>query len=159
MSFRDLPSFRDFRAFIRFLEERRLLAHVAEPISLVHEMTEVHRRVLAAGGPALMFDNAQGARMPVLANLFGTAERVAAGFGVAPSKIVELGEMLAALREPQPVDGVRDALSRWPMVRAALSTMPSLVSRPALTCLPTPPYKAERLSCGNSRCSITARGY
>ena len=38
--------------------------------------------------------------------------------------------MLAALREPEPFDGVRDALSRWPMLRAALSTRPSLVSRP-----------------------------
>ena len=82
MSFRDLPAFRDLRAFIRFLEERRLLARIGEPISLVHEMTEVHRRVLVAGGPALMFEGARGANMPVLANLFGTAERVAAGFGL-----------------------------------------------------------------------------
>ncbi|RBP12272.1 3-octaprenyl-4-hydroxybenzoate decarboxylase [Roseiarcus fermentans] len=130
MSFRDLPPFHDLRAFVRFLTERRLLVRIREPIGLVHELTEVHRRVIAAGGPALMFDNAEGATMPVLANLFGTAERVAAGFGVAPSRIVELGEMLAALREPQPFDGLQDALSRWPMVRAALSTRPSLVSRP-----------------------------
>lgn len=130
MSFRDLPAFRDLRAFLRFLDERRLLARIGEPISLVHDLTEVHRRVLVAGGPALLFENAQGARIPVLANLFGTAERVAAGFGVAPSRIVELGEMLAALREPEPFDGMRDALNRWPMVRAALSTRPSLVSRP-----------------------------
>jgi 4-hydroxy-3-polyprenylbenzoate decarboxylase len=130
MSFRDLPAFRDLRAFISFLEERRLMARVAEPVSLVHEITEIHRRVLTSGGPALMFQNARGAQMPVLANLFGTAERVAAGFGVAASRIAELGEMLAALREPEPFDGVRDALSRWPMVRAALSTMPSSVSRP-----------------------------
>ena len=130
MSFRDLPTFRDLKSFVRFLEERRLVARIGEPISLVHELTEVHRRVLLAGGPALVFDEARGATMPVLANLFGTAERVAAGFGVAPSRIPELGEMLAALREPEPFDGVRDALGRWPMVRAALSTMPSSVSRP-----------------------------
>ena len=73
MSFRDLPAFRDLRAFIRYLEERRLLARIGEPISLVHEMTEIHRRVLVAGGPALMFERrAGGAKMPVLANLFGT---------------------------------------------------------------------------------------
>ena len=130
MSFRDLPPFRDLRAFLRFLRERRLLVSIAEPVGLVHEMTEVHRRVIAAGGPALLFDNVPGATMPVLANLFGTGERVAAGFGVARSKIGELGEMLAALREPQPFDGLQDALSRWPMVRAALSTRPQLVSRP-----------------------------
>ncbi len=130
MSFRDLPAFRDLRAFVRFLEERRLMARIGEPVSLVHEITEIHRRVLTAGGPALMFDNARGATMPVLTNLFGTAERVAAGFGVAPARISELGELLSALRQPQPVDGLRDALSRWPMVTAALSTRPSVVSRP-----------------------------
>ncbi len=90
MSFRDLPAFRDLRTFLRFLEERRLLARIGEPISLVHDLTEAHRRVLLAGGPALLFENAAGARIPVLANLFGTAERVAAGFGVAPSRIISM---------------------------------------------------------------------
>ena len=51
MSFRDLPAFRDLRTFLRFLEERRLLARIGEPISLVHDLTEAHRRVLLAGGP------------------------------------------------------------------------------------------------------------
>jgi 4-hydroxy-3-polyprenylbenzoate decarboxylase len=134
MTSRELPPFRDLRAFCRFLEQGGLLARVAEPVSLVHEMTEIHRRVLFAGGPALMFDKAVSpagaATMPVLTNMFGTAERVAAGFGVELSRITELGEMLASLREPAPVDGFKDALSRWPMVRAALSTRPQNVSRP-----------------------------
>ena len=88
MAFRDLPPFRDLRAFVRFLEERSDLARIREPVSLVHEMTEIHRRTLVAGGPALWFDKAHDqrgpAQMPVLANLFGTADRVAAGFGVEP---------------------------------------------------------------------------
>ena len=83
---------------------------------------------------ALRFDNARPARpragMPVVVNLFGAQRRVAAGLGVRPDRVRELGEMLAALREPAPVDGLKDALSRWPMVRAALSTRPQIVSRP-----------------------------
>ncbi len=134
MSFRELPAFRDLRAFARFLEERKLLARVSEKVSTVLEMTEVHRRVLTAGGPALWFESADDARgpasMPVLANLFGTPERVAAGFGVGAERVRELGELLAALREPAPVDGLKDAVSRWPMVRAALATRPQTVARP-----------------------------
>ena len=134
MAFRDLPPFRDLRAFIRFLEERKDLARIREPVNLVHEMTEIHRRTLVAGGPALWFDKAHDqrgpAQMPVLANLFGTADRVAAGFGVESARIRELGEMLAALREPSPVDGLKDALNRWPMVHAALTTRPQTVARP-----------------------------
>jgi len=135
MTFRELPPFRDLRAFAKYLEQERLLARVGEKVSLVHDMTELHRRVLVAGGPALMFDKAVSpagpAEMPVLTNLFGTQERVAAGFGVALSRIGELGEMLAALREPAPVDGFKDAMSRWPMVRAALSTRQQVISRPS----------------------------
>jgi 4-hydroxy-3-polyprenylbenzoate decarboxylase len=134
MSFRDLPAFRDLRAFSSFLEQRKLLSRIEAPVSLVHELTEVHRRVLFAGGPALWFDNAVAGRgpasMPVLANLFGTPDRVAAGFGVPLARIGELGELLASLREPAPVDGFKDAMSRWPMLRAALTTRPQMIARP-----------------------------
>lgn len=95
-------------------------------------MTAVHRAILEANGPVLRFDhpvNADGsaARMPVVVNLFGTAERVAAGLGVTCDKLDELGAFLAALRSPAPPDGLRDALSRWPMLKAALATRPKTV--------------------------------
>ncbi len=97
-------------------------------------MTAVQSRVLRQGGPALRFDAPvlpDGARadIPVIANLFGTRHRVAAGLGIAPEGIAELGEFLAALRAPAPVEGMRDALSRWPMLRAALATRPRLLRR------------------------------
>ena len=134
MSFRDLPPFRDLKAFARFLEERGRLARVNTPIRLVHDLTEVSRRVLVAGGPALLFSHALDSRgsapMPVLSNLFGARDRIAAGFGVKESRIGELGELLAALREPAPLDGWRDALARWPFVHAALSTRPQIITRP-----------------------------
>jgi 4-hydroxy-3-polyprenylbenzoate decarboxylase len=64
--------------------------------------------------------------MPVVTNLFGTPSRVAAGLGLALDQVGELGEFLAALREPAPVDGMRDALSRWPILSAALATRPKI---------------------------------
>ncbi|MFO1115048.1 MAG: UbiD family decarboxylase [Beijerinckiaceae bacterium] len=134
MGLRDVPGFADLRSFLAFLEQDGDLKRIDAPVDLVHEVTEIHRRVLVAGGPALRFDNAQAgptrAGMPVVVNLFGAQRRVAAGLGVRPDRVRELGEMLAALREPAPVDGLKDALSRWPMVRAALSTRPQIVSRP-----------------------------
>ncbi|SMG22166.1 UbiD family decarboxylase [Paracoccus sp. J56] len=117
---RSLPPFPDLRSFLSWLEARGELARIAEPVSLRHEMTAVELACLRRGGPALRFDNPQGARIPVIANLFGTRARVAAGLGLEPDKIVEFGEFLAALRSPPPVEGMRDAMSRWPMLRAAL---------------------------------------
>ncbi|WP_026381388.1 UbiD family decarboxylase [Afifella pfennigii] len=137
MTFRDLPPFRTLGDFLAHLSRSGDLAAISEPVSMVHEATEIERRVLAAGGPALRLDHAlhadgRRAEMPVLVNLFGTVERVAAGFGVKLSRLGELGEALAALREPQPVHGLKDALAQWPMLRAALNTRAESVSRPAV---------------------------
>ena len=112
-----------------------LLARVAEPVSLVHEMTEIHRRVLAAKGPAILFErpvDASGRAMdhPVLVNLFGTPRRVAMGLGLEEQQIAELGETLAYLRNPEPTSTLRGALRRLPELRAALSMGTRRVSRP-----------------------------
>lgn len=123
---RTLPPFSDLQAFMAFLEAGGDLLRVREPVCVVHDMTEIHRRVLKAGGPALLFENpvnAEGAPfgIPVLANLFGTVARVARGFGIEQSALPQLGDALAALREPTPPKNFRDAMSKLPMARAALT--------------------------------------
>ncbi len=95
-------------------------------------MTAVHRAVLEAKGPVLQFDqpvlaNGSAASMPVVVNLFGTTDRVAAGLGIALDQLDDLGAFLAALKSPTPPDGLRDALSRWPMLKAALATRPKII--------------------------------
>ncbi|WEX08573.1 UbiD family decarboxylase [Chelativorans sp. AA-79] len=132
---RDFPPFRDLRDFLGHLAEADDLARISEPVSLVHEITEIHRRVIAGGGPALCFEHArdasgQRAAVPVIVNLFGTTRRVAAGFGVRPERLPVLGQALAALRGPQPLNGVRDAVNRWPMLKAALRTRAQTIARP-----------------------------
>lgn len=83
--------------------------------------------MLNSGGPALRFERALDASgresaMPVIVNLFGTVARVSAGLGVRRERLGELGQALAALRAPRPLNGVRDALRRWPLLRTALAT-------------------------------------
>ncbi|GGB02625.1 3-octaprenyl-4-hydroxybenzoate carboxy-lyase [Brucella endophytica] len=140
MPIRDLPPFRNLRDFLTHLDAEDNVARIETPVSLVHEMTEIHRRVLKRGGPVLQFDHpadAQGneAAMPVVVNLFGTMARVAAGLGVTPENLPVLGEALAALRGPQPVNGLRDAMSRLPMLKAALRTRAQTLSRPPVQAL------------------------
>jgi 4-hydroxy-3-polyprenylbenzoate decarboxylase len=131
---RDLPRFHDLRDFVAYLEKSSDLTRIGTTVPLVHDMTEVHRRVLVAGGPALMFEkplapSGNPSAIPVLANLFGTRKRVAAGLGIGEERLTELGELLAALREPAPVEGLSDALSRWPLVKAALATRVDTITR------------------------------
>ena len=130
---RSLPVFPDLRAFLAHAEGRGNLARIAVAVDLCHEMTAVQLAALRAGGPVLRFDDArqggQPTAMPVIANLFGTADRVAAGLGLTLDEVPAFGEFLAALRSPAPVDGMRDVLSRWPVLRAALQGRPKLLRR------------------------------
>jgi 4-hydroxy-3-polyprenylbenzoate decarboxylase len=133
MPYRDLPPFSDLRAFVAFLEERDQLVRIREPVSVRHEITEIHRRVLQEGGPALLFEQAvqpdgQLAKMPVLVNLFGTVERVAWSLGVEPDGLRSLGQAIAELREPRPPQNLADAWSKIPLAKAALSMRPKEAS-------------------------------
>lgn len=124
---RSLPAFADLRAYLAWAEARGDLARVAEPVSLRHEMTALQLAALRRGGPVLRFDAHDGPEMPVITNLFGTRARVAAGLGLEPEQIPAFGEFLARLRSPIPPEGMRDALSYWPMLRAAMAARPKVL--------------------------------
>ncbi|MCH8551636.1 MAG: 4-hydroxy-3-polyprenylbenzoate decarboxylase [Natronospirillum sp.] len=127
--------YRDLRDFIDQLEQRGDLKRISRPVSPNLQMTEIGDRVLRAGGPALLFENpAEGKQrwdMPVLANLFGTPERVASGMGADDvSELHEIGKLLAFLKEPDPPKGLRDAWSKLPIFKKVMSMAPKKVSRP-----------------------------
>ena len=114
----------DLRGFIGQLEADGQLRRVGAAVSPVLEMTEVCDRTLRAGGPALLFERPAGHSIPVLANLFGTPERVARAMGAENvAALREVGELLAALKEPEPPKGFRDAVGKVAMLKAALWDM------------------------------------
>ena len=117
------------RDFMAHLEARANLARVRKPVSPVLEVTEIHTRLLAQGGPAVLFENVEGFGMPLLTNLFGTVERVAWGMSREPHQLKELGQMLAFFRQPQPPESLGAAWEMLPLVRAALSMKPRTVGR------------------------------
>ncbi|MHB8868207.1 MAG: menaquinone biosynthesis decarboxylase [Thermoleophilia bacterium] len=67
---------KDLRDFIRLLREHGELAVVDHPVDPILEITEVADRVVKSAGPALLFRNPVGSSIPVLANQFGTEERM-----------------------------------------------------------------------------------
>lgn len=128
---RVLPSYPSLRSFLDWCAQTGQLQRVSEPVSVRHQMTAVHQHVLESSGPVLRFDRpvldaGNVSDIPVVVNLFGTTDRVAAGLGITLDRLDDLGAFLAALRTPTPPDGLRDALSRWPMLRAALATRPKI---------------------------------
>jgi 4-hydroxy-3-polyprenylbenzoate decarboxylase len=121
------------RDFIARLEREERLVRVSAPVSPDLEITEIQTRLLAEGGPAVLFENpvrGDGSPygMPVLANLFGTVERVAWGMAREPGGLREVGETLAFLRQPEPPGGLREAWDKLPLVRQVLAMRPKTVS-------------------------------
>jgi 4-hydroxy-3-polyprenylbenzoate decarboxylase len=127
-------AYSSLRDFIDRLESSGRLVRVTAPVSTALEMTEIQTRLLAEGGPAVLFENpiradGQPSAMPVLTNLFGTVERVAWGMGREPSELRQLGEQLAFLRQPEPPDGLREAVGMLPLLKTVLAMKPKSVSR------------------------------
>ena len=121
--------FDSLRDFMDHLESRGRLVRVTAPVSPHLEMTEIHTRLLAEKGPAVLFETVEGFDMPVLINLFGTVERVAWGMDREPDQLRELGRTLAFLKQPEPPGGWREAMELVPVLRSALSMRPKGVSR------------------------------
>ncbi|GAA5443553.1 3-octaprenyl-4-hydroxybenzoate carboxy-lyase [Microbulbifer sp. NBRC 101763] len=120
--------YKDLRDFIKLLEKRGLLRRIQHPVDPILEMTEIADRVLRSGGPALLFENPVGFEAPVLANLFGTTERVALGMGRENiGELREVGELLAFLKEPQPPENLRDAWEKLPVFKQVLNMGPKVV--------------------------------
>ncbi|MFO8025764.1 4-hydroxy-3-polyprenylbenzoate decarboxylase [Thiohalophilus sp.] len=120
--------YRDLRDFIARLEERGELKRIPNEVDPHLEMTEICDRTLRAGGPALLFENPKGSDIPVLANLFGTPQRVALGMGEESVEALrEVGKLLAFLKEPDPPKGMKDAWSKLPIFKQVLNMAPKQV--------------------------------
>jgi 4-hydroxy-3-polyprenylbenzoate decarboxylase len=133
-------AYRSLRDFIAKLEAAGELVRVREPVSTVLEMTEICTRLLAEGGPSVLFEHplkadGQPSSMPCLVNLFGTVKRVAMGVtldGVertTAAELREVGELLAFLRQPEPPRGLKDAFDMLPLARTVMGMRPKTVSR------------------------------
>ncbi|MBZ0105988.1 MAG: 4-hydroxy-3-polyprenylbenzoate decarboxylase [Sulfuricella denitrificans] len=121
--------YKDLRDFIAQLEQQGELKRISTEIDPRLEMTEICDRVLRAEGPAILFENAKGHSIPVLANLFGTPKRVAMGMGEdSVAALREVGKLLAFLKEPEPPKGLKEAWDKLPIFKQVLNMAPKELS-------------------------------
>ena len=132
-------AYKSLREFIDMLEAEGDLVRISHPVSTDKEMTEIHKRTLHAGGPALLFENVinekgEKSEMPCLVNLFGTVKRVAQAVTLGGEsrttgeELREVGELLAFLRQPEPPRGVKDAIDMLPLAGTVMQMRPKTVS-------------------------------
>ena len=120
--------YNDLRDFIAQLERQGLLKRISQEVDPYLEVTEICDRTLRAGGPALLFEKPKGSVYPLLANLFGTPQRVAMGMGEdSVSALREVGKLLAYLKEPEPPKGFKDAWDKLPVLKQVLNMAPKVV--------------------------------
>jgi UbiD family decarboxylase len=142
-------AFPDLRTFLDHLRRDRDLAVVDAEVDSKLEAAEIHRRVIAAGGPALLFSRVRDSDVPLVTNLFGTTRRAEAAFGTRPGRLIKRLVHVAETLMPPTVgklwdardlalDGLRVGLKRkrgGPVTEVVTDDV-RLDRLPALTCWP-----------------------
>ena len=96
---------RNLRSFLEQLTRERDLVTIEAEVDPYLELAEIHRRVIAGGGGALLFRRVKGSRYPVVTNLFGTARRIELAFGQKPEALVrEVVHVVESLLPPRPAE-------------------------------------------------------
>ena len=123
-------SYATLRDFLAALEADGDLKRIRLPVDPVLEVTEICQRTLRVGGPALLFEQPKGSRIPLLGNLFGTTARIARAVGrTSVEELREVGRMLAFLKEPQLPRGLGELFEKLPEWKQVLHAPPKEVRR------------------------------
>jgi 4-hydroxy-3-polyprenylbenzoate decarboxylase len=125
-------AFHDLRGFLDRLEATGRLRRVAEPVDPELESTAFCLRALKSSGPALLFERPRGSGHALLGNLFGARERIEAALAGRPlASLRELGELLAAIKEPRWPGSLREAIRSWPEMAQLAHVAPRRVTEAA----------------------------
>ncbi len=72
----------DLRSYLELLKRAGELHEVTASVDPELELTEIYDRVVKSKGPALLFKNVKGSKIPLAINLFGSVKRMNLLFGV-----------------------------------------------------------------------------
>lgn len=120
-------TFKDLREFIDHLESKGLLKRVKVPVDPNLEVSEIIDRLVKRGGPAVIFEDVKGYKVPIVANLFGTMERVAMGLGTSVDGLGEIGRFIAQIQRPEPPEGLWGIIKKLPFIKDMLTLSPKTV--------------------------------
>ena len=105
------PAFQSLREYLTFLEERQWLKRVEAPVSPELEITELCHRSIQHEGPALYFEHPADSPIPVVGNVYGTPQRIAAALGLGDLRALRgFGEQLKELQAPRIPDDLSSAV-------------------------------------------------
>ncbi len=126
-------AYKDLQDFIAAIERRGELRRIKVEVDPELEITEIADRVMAAGGPALLFEKVKGSKWPLLINAMGTEGRMALALGAESldAKAAEIDELIGwawkQVRDFSIIGAIPGAVAKLPVLR---SLMPRRVARP-----------------------------
>ncbi len=96
--------------FIAALEQAGELRRIRASVSRDLEICQIADRVCKAHGPALLFENVEGSRMPVLINAFGSWKRMAMALGT--ESIEDVAKEIQSLIRTDPPQTLREKVRK-----------------------------------------------
>jgi 4-hydroxy-3-polyprenylbenzoate decarboxylase len=115
-------SYASLRECVDDLERHRQLVRIESPVNAHLEAAAIHRRVHAAGGPAIYFANVVGCQFPMVSNLFGTMDRTRLMFRDALRGVEQLVQLKA-----NPQAALKEIWKYWQAPFDALYMLPKYV--------------------------------
>jgi 4-hydroxy-3-polyprenylbenzoate decarboxylase len=119
-------AYADLREFIRALEKAGELKRISDEVDPELEITEIADRAVKAGGPALLFENPRGSKIPVLINAFASMSKMKLALQV--DSIDEVAGRIAELIELKKPEGLIGKLKMLPKLAEVGSFFPKDVS-------------------------------
>src|SRR3954469_6221795 len=105
-------AYTDLRDFIRALEQHGELKRIAAEVDPILEVTEFADRAVKSGGPALLFENPKGSRIPVLINAFAGTRKMELALEV--KSVDDVARRIAEFLEMRMPEGLIGKLKMLP---------------------------------------------
>ena len=104
-----MPTIKNLRRYLDILDRENELLVIDSEVDPFLEIAEIHRRVIARSGPALLFTKVKESSFPVVTNLFGTKRRLELAFGTRPTDFVTDLVRLAEQAMPPSLSALKQA--------------------------------------------------
>jgi len=107
-----MRGFNSTREFVEALERAGELVRIGAEVDPKLEVSEIASRVMRKYGPALLFENVRGSKMPLLINAYGSYRRMSMALGV--ESLDEVSDRITSLIEIKPPTSLKESLKMLP---------------------------------------------
>ncbi len=124
--------FENLREYVESLEKAGQLSRIRTKVSVDLEIAEILRRVMYKDdGPAILFENVEGYKIPVLGNAFGSLKRLKMALDL--ENFEEIGERMTALTKLKIPHGILNKFKMLPKLSEISDYAPKSASSGPVT--------------------------